>query len=133
MVRSTSTHDDDGTAQPFYFQRDIARNRTIGEAHWDIPEASGSVGDSAKRAGHLILRLWRLGPAAVLDARTSVTPPPASLRIGGNHIGTKSLASLAGLIDRGGVVSLDMKVSCRNLNTPARLTEEGGLMVCAAS
>ena len=68
-----------------------------------------------------------LALAAVLDAlATSVTPPPASLRIGGNHIGTKSLASLAGLIDRGGVVSLDMKVSCRNLNTPARLTEEGG-------
>ena len=57
---------------------------------------------------------------------TSGAAPPASLRIGGNHTGSKSLTSLAGLIDRGGVVSLDLKVSCRNPNTPARLTEEGG-------
>ena len=118
---------DEASGRPFFFRRDIARNRGVGAAQWERPVADGTGSGSSPCAARTPLRelgvsfceLHDASVAAILEALgRAATPPPASLRIGGNYVKKQAIAALAGLLERGGVVSLDLK--------KARLDEEGG-------
>ena len=118
---------DEQTGRQFYFRRDIRRNRGIGSAQWahpvaaDAGDADGGGEDGApatfervplREFGVFGCELGDASLAAILEAiGSSRAPPPPSLRIGGNTLATKAIGALATLLERGGVLSLDIKNS----------------------
>ena len=109
---------DDATGRPFYFRLDITSNKAVDGSQWEPPGGphaalAGTAGDAAQPLRELGLGFCELGDAsvaAVLDALTkSAAPPPSSLRIGGNTLQVKAIKSLGALLERGGVISLDLK------------------------
>ena len=107
------------SGRPYYFQRDIARNRAIGSAQWDSPSPGSQFHAGLRELGISCCVLHDKSLAAVLEALTvSRAAPPASLRIGGNTLNAKAAKALAALIERGGVAALDIKRS--------GLEQEGG-------